>query len=304
MMVVVQYGKELHSQVGNKLLIQLSYAEFYITNHCNITCKNCNRFNNHKISGSADWGTYRDIYCDWSKLLNVRNIAILGGEPLLHPKLESIVTDVRQWWPASNIEITTNGLLINRLKPEAKQAIIDNNISVYVSIHKESWKESIIEAITNTFGNLTLLSSDRPRDPHASGGCDTFVSAAGNKIFLEYTYYFRESSLIKSNEKLTLHNSNPEKAHSECDMKYSFHFWKGFLYKCGVMVTLPYMIEQKYNLLDITQEQQDLLKKYKPLSIEDVRNNPELIRQLHKHIDQCRFCPESYADFREKIFED
>lgn len=282
----------------------LYYVEFYITNHCNITCKNCNRFNNHKISGSANWEAYRDIYKEWSKLLDIKNIAILGGEPLLHPKLDNIVTDVRSWWPASNIEITTNGLLVKQLKPNVKQAIIDNNISIYVSIHKESWKESIKTSLINAFGNLKLIAMHRPDKPDAIGGSDTYISESRNKISLEYTYYFRNSALIKTGKKLSLHNSNPEKAHNICDMKHSFHFWKGFLHKCGVMVTLPYMIEQKYNLLDITQEQQDLLKKYKPLSIEDVRNNPELIRQLHKHIDQCRFCPESYADFREKIFED
>ena len=78
---------------------QLNYAEFYITNHCNIACNGCNRFNNYKYSGSENWAAYRDVYKEWSTLVDINHIAVLGGEPLLHPKLIDIVNDVRSFWP-------------------------------------------------------------------------------------------------------------------------------------------------------------------------------------------------------------
>ena len=279
----------------------IDYAEFYVTNHCNITCKNCNRFNNHKISGSADWEQFCDTYKEWSKIITVKRIAFLGGEPLLHPNLHIMIGDVRSWWPASEIEITTNGLLIERIKPHLQQAIIDNSITVYVSIHKESWVEKIKQSVIEKFGALELIESKKV-DP--VGGHDVFKSHSGIKIILEYTYYFRPSALTYKDNLLVLHNSNPEAAHRICDMKYSFHFWKGCLYKCGVMVTLPYVVEQRKDLVNISQEQQDLLNRYKPLTLHRFKKDPWALDTLLNCIPQCSFCPSSYTGNQGKIFKD
>lgn len=300
MTAVLPYGSALHSVPGNILKRRISYAEFYVTNHCNISCDNCNRFNNHKISGSAEWNTYADVYKQWSGLLDVDRIALLGGEPLLHPKLHEIISDVRSWWPNSEIEITSNGLLIEKTKPHFLKAIVDNSITVYVSIHNESWVEKIKNSIVKKFGKLTLLESTRI---HPSGGHDIFSSESGNKVVLEYTYYFRPSALQPSKHgKFKLHNSDPQLAHDVCDMKKSFHFWKGCLYKCGVMVTLPYMVEQKRNLLHITEQQINLLSQYKPVTLDEVKDNSQAIDKLFDYIPQCEFCPSNYNGEQRKIF--
>lgn len=273
---------------------KLRYAEFYLTNHCNITCNNCNRFNNHKITGSADWEQYKETYLKWSRVLDIDRIALLGGEPLLYPKLATIVSDVRSWWPTAELEITTNGLLIQRIKPELCNAIINKGVFLYVSIHKKDWVEGIKSAITNKFGKLILIeSSDFPH-------YDIYKTELGVNVTLEYTYWFRSAALqFNQNNKLVLHNSDPEKAHGVCDMKNSFHFWKGCLYKCGVMVTLPYVIEQKSSECDISSEQLKLIKNYKPLTVDDVVDNPDIIHTLYNAIEQCKLCPENYDNYSE-----
>lgn len=273
---------------------QLNYAEFYITNHCNIACNGCNRFNNYKYSGSENWAAYRDVYEEWSTLVDINHIAVLGGEPLLHPKLIDIVNDVRSFWPESKLEITTNGLLIERIKPELLQCLIDNNVQIYCSIHKESFKEQINNAIIDKFGDLNLLDSRRPFKDNPAG-TDTFSSDAGNTIILEYTYYFHQSALVKTKDnKFTLHKSNYKKSHLRCDMKRSHHFSKGNLYKCGLMVTLPQMIEQKPEMFDIDKQQLDLLDQYKPIDLEQLKSNKDILKQLSNPIAQCEFCPEEY----------
>jgi organic radical activating enzyme len=279
------------------VMIKLNYAEFYLTNHCNIACDNCNRFNNHKISGSADWDLHKETYKEWSQILNVDRIALLGGEPLLHPDLPQIINDVCKWWPDTEVEITTNGLLIERLKSLTINTIIANNISLYVSIHKKEWADKIKDSVINKFGGLKLITSS------VFPAIDVYQSELGIKVTLEYTYWFRRSALYKNKDKLSLHNSDPEEAHSVCDMRHSFHFWKGFLYKCGVMVTLPYMIEQKSSMLDVSQEQLDLLAEYSPVSIDDARRDPMLVHNLHNSIKQCQFCPSNYNN-HEQIFKD
>jgi wyosine [tRNA(Phe)-imidazoG37] synthetase (radical SAM superfamily) len=42
----------------------------------------------------------------------IENINILGGEPLLHPKLEQIIVSVKKIYPNANLGILTNGLLL------------------------------------------------------------------------------------------------------------------------------------------------------------------------------------------------
>ena len=280
----------------------LKYAEFYVTNHCNISCNNCNRFNNHKLTGSAKWDMYRNRYKEWSQIVDINRIALLGGEPLLHHQLDSMLNDVRLWWPNSKIEITTNGLLINKLKPSVIKSIIDNNITVYVSIHNENWHDKIKKSIIDLLGQLTYVNGKRL---HPKGGHDEYVAASGNRVILEYTYYFRSSALKQSNNKmLELHSSDPDKAHTVCDMKMSHHFWKGNLYKCGVMVALPYMLHQKSNMLNISEDQKKLLKSYRPLMLSAAKNNPSLVGDLANSIAQCTFCPESYNNTEQKIFND
>lgn len=281
---------------GTDILVKpkLNYVEFYLTNHCNITCNNCNRFNNHKITGSADWEQYKQTYLKWSNVLDIDRIALLGGEPLLYPKLATIITDVRSWWPVTDLEITTNGLLIQRIKSDLCNAIVDNRVCLYVSIHKKDWVDNIKSAIATKFGKLTLIkSSNFPR-------YDTYKTDLGVDVTLEYTYWFRSSALqLNQNNKLSLHNSDPEKAHSVCDMRNSFHFWKGCLYKCGVMVTLPYMLEQKSSQCDVSNDQLQLIKRYKPLTLDSVIDDPNIIDTLYNAIEQCKLCPENYDNYTE-----
>ena len=40
---------------------RLNYAEFYITNVCNLNCTECNRFNNYHFSGHQRWDDYSDV---------------------------------------------------------------------------------------------------------------------------------------------------------------------------------------------------------------------------------------------------
>ena len=282
--------------------INLKYAEFYVTNHCNIACNNCNRFNNHKITGSAKWHMYRNRYHEWSQIVDIERIALLGGEPLLHHQLDVMLNDVRLWWPNSDIEITTNGLLIDKLKPNIIKSIINNNITIYVSIHNKVWHDKIKQSIINLFGDLKFVSGKKL---HPQGGHDKYIADSGNRVILEHTYFFRPAALKKShNNLLELHNSDPEKAHAVCDMKMSHHFWKGNLYKCGVMITLPYMLTQHADKINISDDQRALLDSYRPLILGAAKHNPTLISELANSIPQCTFCPENYKNSEQKIFND
>lgn len=284
---------------GPKRLYQV---EFYITNHCNITCNNCNRFNNHKITGSEDWIANREIYRNWSSVLDIEKIAILGGEPLMHPRLPTIINDIHEFWPQAEIELTTNGILLKKIKPEVKQAIIENSVYLYVSIHSNQWIDSIRGFVEDNFGKLEKTRHYRIK-PDNPAGWDEFVSESGNRIKLEYTSYFRKNSLKIKNGRFSLHNSNREIAHTNCDARRIPHFWQGKMYKCGVSVSLPYLIEQKKDKFDITEHDKILANSYQPLKWNDKDLYRKISNMQDNSIEQCKFCPENYGE-RQPTFPD
>ena len=65
--------------------IKIPKVEFYITNICNLTCEDCNRFNNHDFKGWQAWDDFKETYQQWSQYVELDQVVILGGEPLLNP---------------------------------------------------------------------------------------------------------------------------------------------------------------------------------------------------------------------------
>ena len=95
--------------------------EFYITNVCNLTCNRCNRFNNHNFKGWQKWSDYEQIYRSWRKFIDIDQIIILGGEPLLNPTIIDWIQGLNDIWH-KNVQILSNGLHINHVRG-LKQAL-------------------------------------------------------------------------------------------------------------------------------------------------------------------------------------
>jgi organic radical activating enzyme len=92
----------------------IEYVEFNITNVCNLNCTNCRNFNNYAFAGHQSWEQYVDTYTEWSKKFDIRTLAILGGEPMLHPEFLDWVHGIAKLWPTSQLVIVTNGTQFSR----------------------------------------------------------------------------------------------------------------------------------------------------------------------------------------------
>jgi organic radical activating enzyme len=130
--------------------LSLPRVEFYITNVCNLNCSNCNRLNNYKFAGHQYWKDYSDQYEQWSKILDVKEITILGGEPLLNPDLESWLYGIRSFWPDAKIDLATNGTRISLVKNLYKY-LLDNNITLNVTLHNRSLYFEYRNSLSNFF---------------------------------------------------------------------------------------------------------------------------------------------------------
>ena len=126
---------------------QLPLAEFYITNVCNFNCDNCNRLNNYYFSGHQLWKDYADAYKEWSTKLDIKQINILGGEPMLNPSLIDWIKGIRSLWPDSKLELLSNG---TRLKywPDFYKILKDNKVKLIITTHNNKRHAELLNEVT------------------------------------------------------------------------------------------------------------------------------------------------------------
>jgi SAM-dependent methyltransferase len=94
----------------------LYHFEVHITDHCNLNCRGCAHFSNLCEPKFADLAEFEaDMHRMASLFSAVRQIYVLGGEPLLHPGVASFVRSARAAFPDTRICLMTNGTLVTRM---------------------------------------------------------------------------------------------------------------------------------------------------------------------------------------------
>ena len=103
-------------------LLHAPMLDVDVVSHCNLNCASCCHF--APIASSA-FLLPEDFERDLRKLARVEGIAtylrginLMGGEPLLHPRLPELVRATRRCLPEVQLSVTTNGLLVKAMGPE------------------------------------------------------------------------------------------------------------------------------------------------------------------------------------------
>lgn len=311
-------------------MFSLDYCEFYITNVCNLNCSRCNRYNNYAFSGHLNWEDHAEEYQQWSKKLNISCIGILGGEPLLNPGLDKWVRGVANLWPTSTIQILTNGTQFDRW-PGLYDLLTKYNgrIRINVNRHNAEKTQETLERIEKFYPGpyrKYYVNPDRVKNPkpgyftQSPDHKEKFKFAdqrydlhIWNDPTYEFSYCDDNNILIKygvansfdnvavsydvTTDKLLLkYMSDPDRAASACFSKWSHHFIKGRLYKCGVTAVLPEFIKQFP--VSMTDRQKALVNSYE--AAEHSWSDDRLRSFLHnlqqgEKIEQCSLCPENLS---------
>jgi hypothetical protein len=281
----------------------IPYVEFYITNVCNLTCTNCNRFNDHKFAGWQDWKQFEDQYQKWSQHVRLQRITILGGEPLLNPTICDWVTGINQIFQKP-VQVLSNGTRLNHV-PGLYDVINVNSDPKYpwvknwigLSLHNARDRSRMFDEVHGFLKGPVSYhhrsDSNNVNNCFTHGADHAFVDSNGVAVRVwEYDSFYRSAVHRNSQGRLTVYNSDPVLAHGACGfvMYKCYHFIRAKLYKCGPVALLP-EFDQQHNL-DISQQDRDLMNSYHALSVD------EFPTQGHKfldHIDdvipQCKFCP-------------
>jgi hypothetical protein len=278
----------------------IPYVEFYITNVCNLTCSNCNRFNDYKFSGWQNWADYRQDYQQWSKYVKLQAITLLGGEPLLNPTITEWISGINQIWN-QGVEVLTNGTRLNYVPGLYDAIAAEPRNWIGVSLHNINDLDRCFEEIRKFLrGPIQFWKKDDPENINGSktyGGAYGFYD--GNvwvRVWIGDSFYNSAVRLNASN-RLTVHNSDPVEAHRECGfVQYKcYHFVKGAFYKCGPVALFPEFDQQ--HQFDISDDDRTLMNSYQPLTANEYPDRGDkFFAELDNVIPQCKFCPSKFVN--------
>lgn len=237
---------------------QLFYLEIHAADHCNLNCKGCMHFSPLvKECVFPDFDKLREDIHQLNKFIkHIDIIRILGGEPLLNPHLERYIILLRSVFPYSNINIVTNGLLIDKMSDDLCKCIQNNNIHVHISLYPPVIKKkekieaylkenNIVNEISESIDTFTSTYQSKPFVDKflAKNNCEIFcnnlrdgkMSCCPNIMYTRYyndcfgTDYPIEDGLIdiyKIRSKKELHHrlNLPAALCSYCDRRLSFNW--------------------------------------------------------------------------------
>ncbi len=109
--------------------------ELHIVAHCNLRCRGCNHASPDLAREFVDPEAIREDLARAAQLgLRSKILRVLGGEPLLHPKLPEIIRIARESAISREIHVVTNGVLLDRKPLDWWEEVDRIAISLYPGV--------------------------------------------------------------------------------------------------------------------------------------------------------------------------
>lgn len=109
--------------------------ETNLVNHCNLNCRSCDHVSPLSKKWFADIEKFDKNLSQLSKIFNgeAKYIRLVGGEPLLHPKLIDFFRVARTHFISTDIQLWTNGILLSKMDKVFWQECHKQNIHISVT---------------------------------------------------------------------------------------------------------------------------------------------------------------------------
>ena len=255
----------LSSQAHDEL-VPVDDIEINVAYGCNLNCEYCAHFSRY-TQGLETQDNIIHWYETWSKKIRPRNIRLIGGEPLLHPQLGSLIRKTHEYWPDSGVQVTTNGLLFHKTEESVIEALREIDVHVYLSQHynDSEYNKPFYAAIDRLIRNgirYTIFTSHRD---------------------------WRKTYHVHSEKRLLPYQSNASKAWENCQTKNVCPtIIDNKIFKCQHIAHV--VRNRKSGLLG---QEWEIANSYHPLSPD--ATHEEIDVHLHSGaIKACSICPERY----------
>ncbi len=108
-----------------------------VCDHCNLRCAGCLHLAPLAEERFLNIETYERDLSRLASIDGIENyfgsIALMGGEPLLHPRLVDVVRITRAHLPLQNVVLCTNGLLLKRMDDDFWCALVECDVKLLIS---------------------------------------------------------------------------------------------------------------------------------------------------------------------------
>jgi MoaA/NifB/PqqE/SkfB family radical SAM enzyme len=238
----------------------LFFFEVHIVEHCNLNCKGCSHFSCLADEEYLDTEVFdRDCKRISEISKSVTEIGILGGEPLLHPKLILFFNIIRKYFENSTaIRLTTNGILLTKQTGEFWKACAENNVYIDISNYPIKIDHTSIESMAKKFDVKVCYN-------------DNVVSTTDDRIKLMYKVPLDLEG-----------RQNIADSYSKCPHVSCITLRDGKIYRCCIVAHIKYFNEHFKTKLQITEG--DYIDIYK------TKNVMEIFDFLRGPFPFCRYC--------------
>ena len=109
--------------------------QIHVVEHCNLNCRGCYHFS---PLAKAEYINVEEFESDFNRMSvlfegKADQIVLLGGEPLLHPRINELMVIARQNFKNAKIKILTNGTLLLNMDDGFFCSLRENNIEIWVT---------------------------------------------------------------------------------------------------------------------------------------------------------------------------
>jgi organic radical activating enzyme len=115
-------------------VIKVNSLETPITRHCNLRCAACDHASSYLSKSFLNVEKFERDLRLLAKAMVAEEFRVVGGEPLQHPELQSIIDIVRASGIARRIVLITNGVLIDKAPARLWQSIDKLWLSIYPGV--------------------------------------------------------------------------------------------------------------------------------------------------------------------------
>lgn len=255
--------------------VRLVNLEMNVSFGCNLKCEYCTHLGRY-MKGVVPLSDLLLWYKTWNPRIEPGNVRIMGGEPLLHPQLESVIYETREHWKDSRIELITNGLLLPKMAPSIFDALKAIHADVTVSKHFD--------------------------DPYYNGmfraGLETLSSYGITPWISQSDQSWMKCYRIDEQGSASPYQSDPQKAWDICYVKHlCTTLIDNQLYRCPQLGCYSYALKNGF-----VSQQWNTVLDYQPLL--PSCSQEELNAFMNDGVcEQCSICPEEFqhANMYEKL---
>lgn len=236
----------------------IEYLEVHLADHCNLNCKGCCHFSPLAEESFLSLEKFESDIKKLNELIygKLKRLIFLGGEPLLNENIIKFFVVANKYFPKTDIQVLTNGILLSKMSDEFWKVCRKLNIQIDMTMYPIKFDyEKVIEKIQKEQVRFYIYDNGIVQGKQFDKYCfDEKASQDGNLNFYENCVMAKDCAF----------------------------FVDGKIYPCQLAYNIK--ILNNYFGLNFKQVEQDYIDIYK------VKDENEIYDFLTRPIPFCRYC--------------